>query len=211
LLLASVELLKNLEVWPLCAQYSAPLQSIRIVDDRGGLLRAPEVLFKASDLGLSSFGANVPNRALTAALDAAARRRRNITFMDTAAVTQVEIGEANVRLALTEGGTLNAELAVAADGRNSIVRKAADIATRTWNHAQAAIVSSFRHARPHDGITTELHRRSGPITTVPLPGPASSLVWVETPSETRRLAALEDTAFLAALEERLQGLLGALS
>jgi 2-octaprenyl-6-methoxyphenol hydroxylase len=36
-------------------------------------------------------------------------------------------------------------------------------------------------------------------------------VWVETRAEASRLADLDDTAFLAALEERLQGLLGQLS
>ena len=211
LLMSSIELLKNLGVWPLCRQYSAPLESMRIIDDRGGLLRAPEVLFKASDLGLSSFGANIPNQPLTAALHAAARRQPNIDFVHTAAVTKAEITEDDVRLELAEGGTLTALLAVAADGRNSIMRAAAGIATRTWDHAQAAIVTTFHHARAHGGITTELHRRCGPMTMVPLPGSASSLVWVETPNEARRLAALEDAPFRSALEERLQGLLGALA
>jgi 2-octaprenyl-6-methoxyphenol hydroxylase len=211
LLLGSIELLKNLDVWPLCAGESASLEGIRLVDDRGGLLRAPEVLFRASDLGLASFGANVPNPALTAALDAAARRAPRIAFVKTAAVTAIDIDEAHVRLQLAEGGAIEAALAVAADGRNSIVRKAAGIGTRTWDHGQAAVATSFRHARSHGGVTTELHRRSGPLTVVPLPGSSSSLVWVETPVEASRLAALDDMAFLAALEERLQGLLGALS
>ena len=51
LLLGSVELLKNLGVWRGCAGESAPVQGVRIVDDRGGLLRAPEVLFKARGAG----------------------------------------------------------------------------------------------------------------------------------------------------------------
>ncbi len=69
LLLGSIELLKNLGVWELCVEHSAPLTGIRIVDDRAGLLRAPEVLFKAEDLGLESLGANLPNPPLVAALE----------------------------------------------------------------------------------------------------------------------------------------------
>jgi 2-octaprenyl-6-methoxyphenol hydroxylase len=211
LLLGSVELLKNLGVWPRCERESTPLAGIRVVDDRAGLLRAPEVLFEASDLALPSFGANVPNPALTAALEAAARRAPRIAFVETSAVTEIDIGETSVRLQLAEGGAITAALAVAADGRNSVVRKAAGIGTRTWHHGQAAVATSFHHARPHGGVTTELHRRNGPLTVVPLPGPSSSLVWVEAPAEASRLAALDDAAFLAALEERLQGLLGSLS
>jgi 2-octaprenyl-6-methoxyphenol hydroxylase len=119
--------------------------------------------------------------------------------------------ERGVRLQLAEGSELTVTLVVAADGRNSIARKAAGIGSRTSTLGQAAIAASFRHARGHDGITTELHRKNGPLTTVPLPGSESSLVWVEEPSAAQRLGALDDNHFLAALEERLQGLLGSLS
>ena len=112
---------------------------------------------------------------------------------------------------LAEGRTIGAALAVAADGRASIARTAAGIATRSWSYGQTAIAATFRHSRPHAGITTELHRRAGPLTTVPLPGNASSLVWVEEPAVAARLAALDDAAFLAELAARLQGLLGSLS
>jgi 2-octaprenyl-6-methoxyphenol hydroxylase len=209
LLLTSLELLKNLGVWLDCEAESAPLEGIRIVDDRGGLLRAPEVLFKASELDLPSFGANISNAPLTAALDAAARRSRTITFIDST-VSAVEIHPTSVRLQLAEGSELTATLVVAADGRNSIARKAAGIATRTWDQGQGAIAASFNHERSHDGITTELHRRAGPLTTVPLRGSRSSLVWVDTREEAHRLAALDESSFLVALGERLQGLLGTL-
>ena len=72
LLSSSVILLENLGVWRLCKQAAEPLTCIRIVDDRGGLFRAPEVLFQAVELGLADFGANIPNAALVAALNAVA-------------------------------------------------------------------------------------------------------------------------------------------
>jgi 2-octaprenyl-6-methoxyphenol hydroxylase len=211
LLAPSIELLKNLGVWNDCAEHSAPLSAIRIVDDRGGLLRAPEVVFRAEELGLSSFGANVPNPALLAALEAAVHRAATVKRMATSEVTSVQPGRAGVRLELAEGGTLHAALVVAADGRNSIARAAAGIRARTWTYPQAALATIFHHARAHDGISTELHRHAGPLTTVPLPGSASALVWVEEPDTARRLASLEDAQFMAALEEALQGLLGSIT
>src|SRR5262245_1451709 len=44
LLPPSLQLLENLNVWEACAPDSAPLLGVRIIDDRGGLMRAPEVL-----------------------------------------------------------------------------------------------------------------------------------------------------------------------
>lgn len=206
----SVQLLRNLGVWTICSEQSAPLQGVRIVDDQGGLLRAPEVLFRAQELGLASLGANIANCALNAALHTAASGASRLTWLATSGVVNVEPGELSVQLELAEGGTLGAALAVGADGRNSIARAAAGITARKWDYGQAAIATTFKHSRPHDAITTELHRRGGPLTTVPLPGNASSLVWVEAPAEAHRLADLDDQAFLKELAARLQGLLGSL-
>ena len=211
LLSSSVILLENLGVWHLCSHTAAPLSAIRIADDRGDLLRAPEVLFQASQLGLADFGANIPNAALIAALNAAAEAARGLIQVPTSGVVRATPGDTSVRLELAEGGSVDAALVVAADGRGSLVRTGAGIAVRSWSYPQSAVATVFRHSRDHGGITTELHRRSGPLTTVPLPGDMSSLVWVEQPSEAQRLAALPEAEFAEALDERLQGLLGRIS
>ena len=61
-----------------------------------------------------------------------------------------------------------------------------------------------------DGITSELHRRSGPLTLVPLTREQASFVWVVQPDEARRFADLDEAGFLAELSSPLKGLLGAL-
>ncbi|HET6925923.1 MAG TPA: FAD-dependent monooxygenase [Hyphomicrobiaceae bacterium] len=211
LLSLSVTLLENLGVWKLCRHAAAPLASIRIIDDRKGLLRAPEVLFRASELGLADFGANIANPALVAALNEAAKAALGLEHLATRAVTCVTPGDAAVRLELAEGGSLEATLVVAADGRNSLVREGAGIGVDAWQYPQSAVAAVFQHSLDHKGVTTELHRRTGPLTTVPLAHNTSSLVWVEEPSEAQRLGALPDQEFAEALEEQLQGLLGCIS
>jgi 2-octaprenyl-6-methoxyphenol hydroxylase len=205
----SIELLRNLGAWGGVEAASEPLEAIRIIDDTGALLRAPEVVFTAAEVGLDVFGANVPNQALVASLlEAALRPGSNVSFIETAGVTRLEIGKGSVRLNLQEGGAIEAQLVAGADGRRSICREQAGIGVSTWDYPQSALVCSFAHERPHKRISTEFHRPAGPCTTVPLPGNASSLVWVETRAEAQRLAGLDEDAFREALETRLQGLLG---
>ncbi len=211
LLSSSVTLLENLEVWKLCRHVAAPLAAIRIIDDRGDLLRAPEVLFRASELGLTDFGANIANPALIAALNAAAQAAPRLHHLATSGVVRVTPTDTTVRLDLAEGGSFEAALVVAADGRGSLARGGAGIATSTWQYPQSAVAALFQHSHDHNGVSTELHRRAGPLTTVPLPGNMSSLVWVDEPPEAQRLGSLSDQAFAEALEERLQGLLGCIS
>jgi 2-octaprenyl-6-methoxyphenol hydroxylase len=203
----SLAFLRNIADWEPSVCGAAPLTAIRVVDDGGGLLRAPEVVFSAADVGLEALGANIPNSALATGLWQAIRRQPRITVIETA-VTEITLGPAFARIRTREGEEFAAPLIAAADGRNSRCRTAAGIGTRCWDHDQAAIAVTFQHSRPHRGISTEFHRAAGPLTTVPLPGDASSLVWVERAAVARQLMELDASAFTAVLAERLQGLLG---
>ncbi len=203
----SVQLLRNLGVWEECHGASQALTAIRIIDDTGALLRAPEVLFSAADVGLEEFGFNVPNAVLSEALRRKAAASPAITLIETG-VERLDLGPDGASLQLADGRTAHARLVAGADGRNSLCRTAAGIPASTWRYEQSAVTCTFAHQRAHDGVSTEFHRRAGPFTVVPSPGRASSLVWVEAPAVAQRLARLDDTAFRGALEARLQGLLG---
>ena len=207
----SVTLLENLGVWDRCCADSSVLAGVRMADDRQAILRVPETHFSAQELGLVSFGANIPNAKLLAALNATVGNATCITRLATTAVTRIEPSESSVRLCLSEGSVVTAQLVVAADGRKSIAPAAAGVASRSWSYPQAALVASFSHTRAHSGVVYELHRRTGPLTTVPLPGLHSSLVWVEEPVEARRIASLSDEDFVKLLENQLQGVLGTIS
>ena len=208
----SIEMLRHIGAWTHLEPLCAPLTGLRIVDDTGALLRAPETLFRSSELGLPYFGYNVANVDLTrvlsdCALSRAAQIKRiggsltGLSFDDETVIAEID----------HEKRALRASLVVGADGRGSVCRRDAGIATRTRQYPQAALATRFGHARPHQDVSTEFHRRAGPLTTVPLPGARSSVVWVDTPAEIDRLAALRDEEFARALEDRLQGLLGSVS
>jgi len=206
----SVVLMSRLGAWAAMAQSAEPILGLRLIDDTGGLLRAPDALFTARQIGRDAFGANIANAAIVQALYAQARAEPAITFSG-ANVAALRPAEACVAVELETGATLSASLVVGADGRASPSRAAAGITCRTWGYPQTAIVTSFSHSRAHDGISTELHRSAGPFTTVPLPDGRSSLVWVERPEEARRLAGLDDAVLIDAIETRLMGLLGSVS
>lgn len=185
-----------------------PLRAIRLIDDTGHLVRAPEVVFEARDINLPEFGLNVPNAALVHAL---MHRLSTLTPAQTVVNSNVSslAGSAeHIAATLDSGRILNVCLVVGADGRQSACRALGDFRARRWSYPQAAVVASVQHSRPHADVSTELHRPAGPLTTVPLPGQASSIVWVERPEEAARLGQLDDRAFIAELNGRLHGLLG---
>ena len=56
LLAGSVRALETLAVWERCREQAAPLRVMRIVDATARLIRAPEVSFAASEIGVVAFG-----------------------------------------------------------------------------------------------------------------------------------------------------------
>ncbi len=211
LLRGSVQLLKNIGVWDLAREHAAPLEIIRILDDTGRLLRAPEVAFDSSEIGSEPFGYNIANTALVAALLAYAGTLKGLEFIDTEAATSIVPDRDGVQVSLKEGRTFSARLVAGADGRNSLCRKAAGLKTSSWSYKQMALACNFEHTEHHENASNEFHRPSGPFTTVPLPGRNSSLVWVEAPDEAKRLLALPDAAIACEIEQRLQGCLGTIT
>src|SRR4029077_20284320 len=156
LLESSVDMLKALAVGEAIVPHAAPLKAIRIIDASGSLFRAPDVEFRASELGLDAFGFNIANSVLVDALYAKAAD--GVAALYPANVERVELTPSNVRLTCTQGTQVSARLAIGADGRNSICRKAAGIAASEQAYGQAAIATSFAHRAAPRGVSSELPR-----------------------------------------------------
>lgn len=205
----SIQLLRHMGLWPgALAAVAQPLRKLVLVDDTGSLFTARRMTFSAAELSLEEFGWNIPLDRLTEVL------------FHQAEVSGVEciIGNAvgfsqngTARVSLEDAAGIEARIVIAADGGNSAIRKASGIKSRQWDYEQSAIVADFSHSIPHGDTSTEYLRPGGPLTTVPLPGSRSSLVWMERPDRTAELMNLSDTDFARELQASLHGELGLIS
>ena len=207
LLSGSVTALETLGVWAGCVAQAAPLRVMRIVDATSRLVRAPEVRFAASEIGLDAFGHSIENRYLLAALDTRAQTLPSLTRIEDDA-RAVKTNDSGATVTLKSGDSIAARLVIGADGRYSLCRTAAGIESDGHAYPQTALTFNLTHARPHQNISTEFHTESGPFTLVPLPGERSSLVWVVEPAEAERIAALDDAALNDEIEQRSHSILG---
>lgn len=207
LMSGSITALSRLGAWSACQTEAAPLLAIRIIDATARLVRAPEVLFEAHEIGLEAFGYNIENRHLIAALESRAAELPGLLQIDEACVA-IETDRNQVTIRLESGRTLSAQLVIGADGRRSICRQAAGIRTISSSYPQSALTLNLSHMRQHHGISTEFHAESGPFTLVPLPGSRSSLVCVVAPAEAERLAELPDSELSDEIERRAHSILG---
>jgi 2-octaprenyl-6-methoxyphenol hydroxylase len=207
LLGASVELLERLDVWRHLADKAAALKVMRLVDDTGRLIRAPEVRFSSDEIALQQFGFNVDNRSLIAALEQRAAELPGLTRFDDEADT-ITPEEAVVAIRTGRGELLEARLVIGADGRQSQSREAAGIEMSRRDLKQSALTFNIAHSRPHKNVSTEFHTPRGPVVFVPLPGNRCSVVWVSSPAEAERLMALADAELSDAAEKQSHSIFG---
>ncbi len=205
LMAGAVRMLQRIGVWHGVATEAAPLERLRIVDATDRIVRAPTVTFDASEIGLDAFAWNIPAMPLSAALEACVSETGITVLRDQ--VTACKPGMDGVTL-VHAGGTIKASAVAAADGRDSLCRQAAGIATERWSYPQTAIVTTISHDRDHHETSTEFHRAAGPFTLVPLPGKRSSIVMAERPRDADTVLALDDQALGKLIEDRSQRLLG---
>ncbi len=115
---------------------------------------------------------------------------------------------------LSDGRQVFAKLVVAADGRNSVIREQLGIKVKKWRYGQKALVFNVRCERPHENVSTEIHRSGGPFTLVPLPDQTGvhqcAVVWMETGPNADDLQKMNEADFNAALNLRACGILGKL-
>jgi 2-octaprenyl-6-methoxyphenol hydroxylase len=206
-MLPALRLLRYIGVWPdPLSHQSEALKKLRIKDDSGALLTSPEIVFAAKEVGEDAFGWNIPLAALIEVMRAHATKL-GVTIKAASAVAAVPQAQI-VRLTLDSGEEVEAQACLAADGRDSLLRDAAGIGVERWSYDQTALATSFAHSAPHDGVSTEYYKHAGPMTTVPMPGLRSSLVWMDRPARIAALMEVGDAGLAAEIQAETHGELG---
>jgi 2-octaprenyl-6-methoxyphenol hydroxylase len=204
---ASVRMLTALGVWPHLAAHAQPIHEILVTDGKPDQPASPFSLhFDAEEIGAATLGHIAENRHIRAALYAA--MPVNLTLIAPAGVTRLEKEAGGVIAHLGNGQSIQAALAVAADGRDSKLRAAEGIGVIGWSYPQTGIVATVAHERPHNGVAYEHFLPSGPFAILPMTENRSSLVWTEQKNKAPAMLALDEEGFNAEVARRFGSHLG---
>jgi 2-octaprenyl-6-methoxyphenol hydroxylase len=152
----------------------------------------------------------IENRHIRASL-AQAILAAGIEVLAPARVSDVAVTPDAARVSLADGRTLSAPLVVGAEGRGSVVRAKAGIATLGWDYPQTGVVATVRLEHPHEGVAHEYFLPGGPFAILPLTGDRASLVWTETTTRGQALKTARPEVFQAHLMRRFGDFLGAVT
>ncbi len=213
-------LLEKAGLWSLLADVRNPIHDIRVSDGRIG--RNPSRLhlhFDYREAGSipQPFGWMIEARSLRRALNLHFRLQEGLhVFAPMNAVVERSNDGASVHL--QEGSTIRCRLVVAAEGRNSPLRREAGIPITNVPYRQTAIVCAIGHERPHHNMALEKFLAAGPFAALPMGSSmdaepmgtphVSALVWTEHAECADMFMRLDNIRFAREVTRRLGKHLG---
>ncbi len=205
---ASTRMFEALGVWAHLKPNAQPINDILVTDAALGAPASPFSLhFDSNEIG-APLGHIVENRHIREALFAVAERHPNLSFRAPAALVNLQQLDNAIEATLSDGETVRAKLAVAADGRDSKMRDQMGIGIVGWSYPQWGLVATVEHDEPHGGVAYEHFLPSGPFAILPMTGNRSSLVWTERDTLAPAMMKLPDDEFDAEIARRFGTHLG---
>ncbi len=202
---ASQRILSHVGAWGRMVELGVnPYRQMEVWDAVGG----GSICFDSADLGEPDLGHIVENRVIQLALWERLERAPDVDLLCPARISDLALDDRRASVTLHDGRGLTARLLVGADGRDSLVRQLAGIATHGWDYDQRAIVALVRTERPHEETAWQRFLPTGPLAFLPLADGRCSIVWSVKDSRADELLAMSDAAFRAALEESFDRRLG---
>jgi 2-octaprenyl-6-methoxyphenol hydroxylase len=211
----SSRILQWLDLWPQLSLYAAPILGIH-VSERG---RFGSTRIRAQEERVPALGYVIPARCLGEVLMPRLLSCGAERFQLFAPARLLELRQLDdvVELDLRHEDRallLQTRLLIAADGADSTVRRLLNIEATTIDYRQEAIIANISTQCPHNNIAYERFTDSGPLAVLPLkPAGADNrcaVVWTLQAGAAEDVLMLDDTAFLARLQQRFGTRLGQL-
>tara|TARA_R110002126_G_scaffold13118_7_gene57325 strand:- start:235035 stop:236306 length:1272 start_codon:yes stop_codon:yes gene_type:complete len=213
----SSQVLDATGVWQGLLRNACPIKKIDILDSGSSVL----LKFLIDDVHHDAFGWIINNRDMRKALYERIQGQKSVRHFAPDGAVGFTAYDDYIEVKLKSGKTIHAKLLIGADGRNSFVRKHAEIPTRKWPYNQHAVICTVAHENPHNFVAVEHFKAEGPFAVLPMSDDEhgshrSSLVWTEHFNGSRHdknnsIMALSDDAFNSALNERFPEFYGKVS
>lgn len=206
LTLASRALFENLGAWEgMARRRVSPVREMRVSSGAG----SGSIHFNAAEIGEPALTYIVENSVIQTALIERLHQFTNVHHLCPVEIVDITLADNGAVVTLKDGRSLHAKLLVGADGADSEVRHAAGIETQALNLQQKGIVATVTTEKPHEATARQVFLTTGPLAFLPLDEPHTcSIVWSADNARADQLLVLDDTAFIAELQQTFGDALG---
>ena len=152
------------------------------------------ISFIAEECAEPALGYMIEGSALAAVLYAAVKAETHVRMLSRARIDKVTFAPAKAQLVVGDL-VIEARLVVGCDGAKSPVRSAAGLRFEGHDYDAAALSTTLKLGKPHNGAARQIFLPRGPMAVLPLTGNRANLIWTERASAAGALAGLSDDEF----------------
>lgn len=168
-----------------------------------------KIQFSAQDVQASELGFIVENASIVHGQQTALQNLEKECLYMNCEISQLNIGQHEVFVQLSNGEAITGGLLVGADGHHSFIRKLSAMPTQFWDYQQQAIVTTIRTELNHDNCARQAFTSTGPLGLLPLWNANElSIVWSQDTTAAESILQLDDLQFSRRLQATMDNQLG---
>ena len=200
--------LESQGLWQYIRVFAEPIHNIKVIDKT-----AESKLHFNNPKENSNLGYIVENSKLIQVLIKLLKKKKNISIVEGSSISSINCNNSKI-LSFSKNEKISSEMIIAADGKNSAVRKILGTNIFKKHYNEKALVINFYHEKPHNNTAYEFFFNTGPLAILPMQKNnnnfQSALIWSNSPNAVDMISStkLQKKYFTEILNEKIQQYLG---
>jgi 2-octaprenyl-6-methoxyphenol hydroxylase len=201
--------LENLSLWSFLEGYSEPIKNINVYD------RAPrnKIIFNNQSKN-KKLGYVIENKKFSKILLNQLKKFKNTTMHFGFNLTDIKLNDWACK-AFSNNSIINAKIIIAADGKNSQIKKIVGNKTFKKNYSESALVLNFVHEKTLNNTAYEIFYKTGPLAILPMKSSKgffqSTIIWSNSDRFLKKLTSLETVFIKNFIEEKIGKVVGSVT
>ncbi|MDC1054547.1 FAD-dependent oxidoreductase [Alphaproteobacteria bacterium] len=198
--------LDTLSLWGYLKSYAEPIKNIKVYD-RSSLNK---ILFNNQEKN-KKLGYVIENNKFSKILINQLKKFKNTKIHYGFNLIDIKLSDSNSR-AFSNNTIINAKIIIAADGKNSQIKKIVGNNTFKKNYNESALVLNFVHEKKLNNTAYEIFYKTGPLAILPMKSSKgffqSTIIWSKDDKFLKKLLSLENFFIKNFMEEKIGNIVG---
>ena len=202
----SKQFLDSLFLWDGIKSFAEPIKKIKVYDRSS----SNKILFENFEVK-KQLGYVVENNKFRTFLISKLKDKKNVKIFFETGVKKIKIEESFVK-SYCEKLSIKSKLIIAADGKNSYLRKIMKNNIFKKNYSENALVLNFFHKKNLNNTAYEIFYKTGPLAILPMNSKSkffqSSIIWSNNKLLTQKLLSCSNEFIANILDEKIGDIIG---
>ena len=198
--------LDNLSLWGYLESYAEPIKNINVYDRSS----RNKILF-SNQMKNKKLGYVIENNKFSEILINQLKKFKNTKIQYDFNLVNVELNDINTR-AFSNNSIVNSKIIIAADGKNSHIKKLVGNKTFKKKYNESALVLNINHEKKLNNTAYEIFYQTGPLAILPMKSSKSffksTIIWSHDDKFLKKLINCENIFIKSFIEEKIRKIVG---